>query len=143
MDQNRGLFICLAAAIVGFGIVMVYSASVTSWPTEFERVHLSRQVLALAIGILIATVCAVLPARFWSKAAPYLLALTGLLLLAVLIPKLGTRVNGRGAGCGGEVSSSSPRNWQSSYCPCFCAGRSNARRIHGDKCFCGSRFRSP
>ncbi len=38
VDQKRSLFVSLALAIVGFGIVMVYSASITSWPTEFERI---------------------------------------------------------------------------------------------------------
>jgi cell division protein FtsW len=94
VDQNRGLFISLAVAIVGFGIVMVYSASITSWPTEFERIYLSRQLQALAVGLVFATVCASVPIAVWKRAAPYLLAATILLLIAVLFPAIGTRVNG-------------------------------------------------
>jgi len=73
---------------------MVYSASITSWPTEFERIYLSRQLEALAVGLVLAAACACTPVRFWKKAAPFLLALTVVLLAAVLIPSLGTRVNG-------------------------------------------------
>jgi len=94
VDQKRSLFVSLVVAIVGFGIVMVYSASITSWPTEFERIYLSRQLGALAAGLLLAAVCASIPVRFWRLAAPYLLAGTIVLLAAVLIPGVGTRVNG-------------------------------------------------
>ena len=73
---------------------MVYSASITSWPTEFERIYVSRQLGALAAGMLLAGVCASLPVRFWRLAAPYLLAGTVVLLIAVLFPGVGTRVNG-------------------------------------------------
>jgi cell division protein FtsW len=94
MDPKRGQFVCLSCAIVGFGIVMVYSASITSWPTEFERVYLSRQLEALAVGVLLALICVCAPPRFWRSAAPYLMALAIALLAAVLLPKIGTRVNG-------------------------------------------------
>jgi cell division protein FtsW len=94
VDQKRSLFASLVVAIVGFGIVMVYSASITSWPTEFERIYLSRQLGALAAGMLLAAVCASIPVRFWRLAAPYLLAGTIALLAAVLFPGVGTRVNG-------------------------------------------------
>jgi sulfite exporter TauE/SafE len=42
MDFQRQLFVALTLLLVGFGLLMVYSASVTSWPTQFERVYLSR-----------------------------------------------------------------------------------------------------
>jgi cell division protein FtsW len=94
MDPKRGQFVCLGCAIVGFGIVMVYSASITSWPTEFERIYLSRQLAALAVGISLAGVCACTSPRFWRRAAPFLMAITIALLAVVLLPKIGTRVNG-------------------------------------------------
>jgi cell division protein FtsW len=94
VDHKRGLFISLAGAIVGFGIVMVYSASITSWPTEFEQIYVSRQLAALTVGVVLAAGCAGLPSAFWRRAAPVLLALTIVLLVAVLLPGVGTRVNG-------------------------------------------------
>jgi len=73
---------------------MVYSASITSWPTEFERIYVSRQLAALVVGVLLGGLCASIPARSWRLGAPYLLAGTIALLVAVLFPGVGTRVNG-------------------------------------------------
>lgn len=92
--EFRGLFVALVSILVGFGIVMVHSASITSWPTQFERVYLSRHLLFLVIGSIAAWMCASLPGRVWLKHAPLLLVATSLLLIAVLIPGVGTRVNG-------------------------------------------------
>jgi cell division protein FtsW len=94
MDPKRGHFVSLGCAIVGFGIVMVYSASITSWPTDFERIYVSRQLAALAVGVALAATCGCVPPRFWRRAAPFLMAVTVALLAAVLLPKIGTRVNG-------------------------------------------------
>ncbi|MEZ6058698.1 MAG: FtsW/RodA/SpoVE family cell cycle protein, partial [Planctomycetaceae bacterium] len=73
---------------------MVCSASMTARPTEFEQVYLGRQTLFLLIAIGCAVVAGLLPARFWINAAPWLFALTLLLLLITLIPGVGTSVNG-------------------------------------------------
>jgi cell division protein FtsW len=95
--------VSLACAIVGFGLVMVYSASITSWPTDFEQVYLSRQLTALGLAAVLAVCCASLPADFYRRWSPLLLAGTILLLAVVLIPGIGTRVNGarRWLRCGG------------------------------------------
>ena len=94
MDHNRGFFISFACVLLGFGILMVHSASITSWPTQFERIYLSRHVIFLLVGITTAAVCSILPARFWVAGAPYLFAVSVALLLLVLVPGIGTRVNG-------------------------------------------------
>ncbi|MEX2285646.1 MAG: putative peptidoglycan glycosyltransferase FtsW [Planctomycetaceae bacterium] len=94
VEQVRGVFLCLAAVLLGFGVLMVHSASITSWPTEFERIYLSRHVIFLAVGAVAATICSYLPARFWYRAAPALFAASAVLLVLVLIPGIGTKVNG-------------------------------------------------
>lgn len=94
MDHNRSIFISLACVLLGFGTIVVYSASITSWPTEFERIYLSRHLTFVAIAITVGVVCGCLPARFWIRAAPYLFPATVLLLAVVLIPGIGTKVNG-------------------------------------------------
>lgn len=94
MEQVRGLFISLAAVLLGFGILMVHSASITSWPTEFERVYLSRHITFVALGVVVAAGCASIPAKYWFRAAPLLFAGTVLLLVMVLIPGVGTTVKG-------------------------------------------------
>jgi cell division protein FtsW len=94
MDQTRNFFVSLACVLVGFGVLMVQSASITSWPTEFERIYVSRHVIFLMIGITAAIVCSRLPSEFWLRIAPYLFVVCVTLLAAVLVPGVGTRVNG-------------------------------------------------
>lgn len=94
MDASRGLFISLTGVLLGFGLIMVHSASITSWPTTFERVYLSRHAVFLIVAVCSSCVCAALPARFWWKASPYLFLLTLALLVLVLLPGVGTQVNG-------------------------------------------------
>lgn len=92
--DDRHLFLTLACVLVGFGVLMVHSASVTSWPSEFERVYLAKHLRFLAVALVAASIAGALPARFWLSAAPWLFAATLLLLIAVLIPGVGTEVNG-------------------------------------------------
>ena len=66
----------------------------TSWPTEFERIYLSRHMMFLALGLLVTAVAATRRPQFWSHVAPWLFVVTVLLLAVVLVPGLGTRVKG-------------------------------------------------
>lgn len=91
---QRQLFASLALLLAGFGLLMVHSASVTSWPTDFERVYLSRHLTFLAIGIVSAVWAATRRPEFWKAAAPWLFVLTVLLLALVLVPGIGVRVKG-------------------------------------------------
>ena len=94
MDFHRQLFVSLTLLLTGFGLLMVHSASVTSWPTEFERVYLSRHLVFLGIGLIVAVVAATRPPEFWRAAAPWLFMLSVLLLVLVLAPGIGVRVKG-------------------------------------------------
>lgn len=94
METQRHLFMSLTLLLVGFGLLMVHSASVTSWPTEFERVYLSRHLMFLAIGLFVAAIAATRPPQFWNHLAPWLFTLTVILLVLVLVPGIGTRVKG-------------------------------------------------
>jgi cell division protein FtsW len=94
MDTTRGLFLSLAAVLLGCGLLTVHSASVTSWPTETEQVYLSRHALFALLGVAAGAACAAVPSRVWFRLSPWLFAGTVLLLVAVLVPGLGTMVNG-------------------------------------------------
>ncbi len=94
MEFHRQLFAALALLLVGFGLLMVHSASVTSWPTEFEQIYLSRHLMFLGVGLLIAVVAATRPPEFWRSAAPWLFLLSLALLMIVLVPGIGVRVKG-------------------------------------------------
>ena len=91
--------IWVTAALLAFGLVMVYSASVALpdsprfalyTPTHF----LSRQALFILIGLVCAFATAQVPISIWEKWAPWIFALAMLLLLLVLIPHIGKGVNG-------------------------------------------------
>ncbi len=91
--------IWVTASLLAFGLVMVYSASVALpdsprfalyTPTHF----LSRQALFIAIGLVCAFATAQIPIAVWEKWAPWIFALSMLLLFLVLIPHVGKGVNG-------------------------------------------------
>lgn len=93
MNSDRNLFLTLVCVLLGFGVLMVHSASITSRPTEFEQVYLSRHATHLVVGVIAASLCSLLPSKFWKDNAGWLFAGTVVLLAAVLIPGIGTRVN--------------------------------------------------
>lgn len=94
MEMCRNLFVAFAALLLGFGLLMVHSASVTSWPTEFEQVYLSRHLTFLCVGLAICCFAATRQPDFWMRYAPCLFAATVGLLILVLVPGIGVRVKG-------------------------------------------------
>lgn len=88
--------ITLWMALLSIGLVMVASASVTYAATTYDdawffaRRHGVYLCLALALGLF--TMC--IPLSLWQRYSGYLLLLTLLLLVIVLIPGIGKRVNG-------------------------------------------------
>lgn len=94
VELSRHLFVSFAALLLGFGLLMVHSASVTSWPTEFEQVYLSRHLMFLGIGLLSARFAATRRPEFWQRFAPWLFVISIVLLVLVLIPGIGVRVKG-------------------------------------------------
>ncbi len=94
MNDEQKLFLSLACVLLGVGLMMVHSASITSLATDVDRVYLTRHLVFLCFGLVVAGVCATLPARVWYHLAPWIFAVTVALLVAVLIPGVGVRVNG-------------------------------------------------
>lgn len=87
-------FLVVTAMLMAVGTMMVYSASLTSQPSEFEKIYLSRHLVFLVVSLFAGTACALIPARLWEQAAPLLFLGTVALLVLVLIPGVGVRVNG-------------------------------------------------
>ena len=91
----------LVAVVIGLlamGVVMVYSASVALPDnpkfSRYEATHfLSRHLLSIAIGLVVAIVAVQVPVSTWEKAAPWLFLVTLLLLVLVLVPHIGKVVN--------------------------------------------------
>jgi cell division protein FtsW len=102
------VIIWLAAALLGLGVVMVYSASIAiaeagNFSNGRSYYFLLRHSIALAVGIFAAVVVVQVPMRAWQIAAPYLFMVCVALLFIVLIPGVGREVNGsqRWLGYGG------------------------------------------
>jgi len=93
-STDRGIFLSLTAVLAGFGLLMVYSASITSWPSDFEQVYLSRHAIFLVLGVTAAAVAAHTPPATWWKMTPLMFSVTLFLLVLVLVPGIGSEVNG-------------------------------------------------
>jgi cell division protein FtsW len=95
---DQGL-VWLTLALLVFGLVMVYSASVALpdnpkfaryAPTHF----LVRQAMFIGIALVAALAALQVPVRLWEKWAPWLFVASLVLLALVLIPQIGKGVNG-------------------------------------------------
>jgi cell division protein FtsW len=88
-----------ALLLVSLGLVMVYSASIST--SEASRYtgnnpayFLLRHGMFLALALAAATSVFLVPIRIWQKGAPWLFAGGFVLLVLVLIPGIGREVNG-------------------------------------------------
>lgn len=83
-------------AIVSIGLVMISSASISFAEHSYGDgfFYLKRHLMFLAMGLAVAIVFLSVPSRIWYRYGVPLLFLTLLMLLAVLIPGVGRKVNG-------------------------------------------------
>jgi cell division protein FtsW len=88
-----------ALLLMAIGLVMVYSASITT--AEASRYsgsnaahYLLRHALFLAAALAAALAVFLLPVRYWQKGAPWLFLAGVVLLVLVLVPGIGREVNG-------------------------------------------------
>ncbi len=85
-------------ALVAFGLVMVYSASVAlpdnpKFANYTHSFFLYRHLLAIAIGSVVALAVVQMPMSFWEKHASLVFLLAIVLLVVVLLPFVGKVVN--------------------------------------------------
>lgn len=86
-----GWFLIAILALVGFGLVMISSASVVLSNERFDSnyVYASQQLLYAGMGLVALAITSVIDYRFWQRIAPGLLITIFVLLIAVFIPGLG------------------------------------------------------
>ncbi len=89
----------VTVALLAFGLVMVYSASIAlpDNPKFARYAHtyfLTRHAFFLVISFVAALITFQVPVASWEKAAPWLFVASLLLLVVVLIPHIGKGVNG-------------------------------------------------
>jgi cell division protein FtsW len=98
MAFDRAL-VAVVIGLVALGLVMIYSASIALpdnpkfarySPTHF----LNRQLIAVVMGLVAASVLVQVPLRVWERAAPWVFVASLVLLVIVLIPFIGKGVNG-------------------------------------------------
>ena len=86
-------------ALLMLGLVMVYSASVAMPDNpkfaRYAHTHfLTRHVLSLVVGFIVAVLAFQVPLAMWEKMAPWLFVFSLVLLILVLVPFIGKGVNG-------------------------------------------------
>ncbi len=96
MNRDAKIVFLVVSLLVMLGIVMIYSTSgvyahgVYGDSMFFAKRHL----LYLCVGIVAALACMIVPARSVQKNAGYILAGSIIILLAVLVPGIGTEAGG-------------------------------------------------
>lgn len=84
------------ALLIALGIVMVHSASIAYAAKAHgnSAYYLLRHLLSVGLGLACMALVMRTRIRWWEKAGPYLLFLGIVMLVWVLVPGLGTQVNG-------------------------------------------------
>lgn len=90
----RRLFVGLICVLIGVGVQMVHSASLSLLPGQSEFVFLGRHLTFLTFSVICGFVASHIPSSFLKANAENFCIALVCLLVAVLIPGIGTRVNG-------------------------------------------------
>lgn len=92
--HSSKLFLAFAGILLAVGTLMVYSASMSSRSVSAEQTYLLKHAIFLVLALLSGAIASQLPSWLWYKLAPYLYFVSVMLLIAVLVPGVGHRVNG-------------------------------------------------
>ena len=95
-DRTRmqHLLVCLVGVLICVGVQMVQSASLTSRPSEQDSVFLGRHLAYLALSMVCAWVASNISAEWLQRYAVRMYAVLLFLLVILLVPGIGSRVNG-------------------------------------------------
>ncbi len=89
----------VTVALLAFGLVMVYSASIAMPDnpkfSRYASTHfITRHVVSLCFAFVAALIAFQIPMQIWEKFAPWLFVASLILLMLVLVPFIGKGVNG-------------------------------------------------
>lgn len=95
LNLSTRLF-AMTILLLGFGLIMIYSASVAEGARDFgNKWHFVLLQLKWAgVGLCGMLGISLIPPRIWEKLAPFLMVLGLILLFLVVIPGIGTKVQG-------------------------------------------------
>ena len=89
---------CVAAGLLGFGLIMVYSASIANAyqidPEGNGAYYLMRQSIYAVLGVVGGWMAYQMPIDRWQKLAPYVFFAAVVSLVLVLLPVIGKSING-------------------------------------------------
>ena len=90
--------VMVVVALMAFGVVMVYSASIAlpdnpRFGNLSPGFFLQKHLLAIGVALVAALLTVQLPMSFWEKNAPWVFVVALVLLVAVLLPFIGKVVN--------------------------------------------------
>jgi len=92
-------FVWVVVALLAFGLLMVYSASIAltdspRYARYSSDYFLTRHLIGLVVGVVAAVVAVQVPLSVWERWAPWAFVVTLLLLVLVLVPHVGKVVLG-------------------------------------------------
>lgn len=93
-SDMRNLFAGLICILVAVGVQMVHSASLTSGPGRSETTFLGRHLLYVLLASLSGFLASTISPEWLQKNSKLLFRMLILLLVLVLIPGIGSRING-------------------------------------------------
>ena len=93
-SNMQHLLVCLIGVLICVGVQMVQSASLTSRPSTQDSVLLGRHLAYLALSLSFAWIASNISAAWLQQNAVRLYIVLVLLLIVLLVPGIGTRVNG-------------------------------------------------
>lgn len=93
-SSTRRLLVCLIGVLICVGVQMVQSASLTSRPSEQDSVFLGRHLAYLAFSLFCAWAASNISCDWLQRYAVRLYFLLLFLLVVLLVPGVGSRING-------------------------------------------------
>lgn len=96
MSREGRVILAVVLMLTGLGLVVLYSASALTSAERYkdELWFLKKQAMWAGFGTAALLVCSRIPHRRWIELAPWLAAISIVLLVAVLLPGIGRTVNG-------------------------------------------------
>jgi cell division protein FtsW len=85
---------CLSLLVIGYIMVVSSSLHLGVKMSGSELYYPIRQLMHIGLGLILGACVATVPMQYWEKAGPWLFLIGLLLLVLVLIPGLGIKVNG-------------------------------------------------
>lgn len=93
-SSTRRLLVCLVGILICVGVQMVQSASLTSRPSEQDSVFLGKHLAYLALSLVCAWAASNISSDWLQRYAMRLYFLLLFLLVILLVPGIGSRING-------------------------------------------------